>query len=236
MKIILSPSKEMAFTERKNKKVKLNDITREILNEIQRLSKADLQKILKVSDKIIDEVYEYYNNFDKGDSFCALDMYNGMAFKEMHFNAEEAYDVVILSAFYGCLKPNDIVKPYRLDFNANLKVNGISLKKLWVDYYNNYFTKGETILNLASDEFSSMINRNDFDFIDFDFYEIKDGKEKRHSTISKKLRGKMANFIVKNKITRLDDLKDFNDYGFVFDKVNSNDKLYVFRRIYNERF
>ncbi|MCI6609457.1 MAG: YaaA family protein [Ezakiella sp.] len=236
MKIILSPSKEMAFTERKNKKVKLNDITREILNEIQRLSKADLQKILKVSDKIIDEVYEYYNNFDKGDSFCALDMYNGMAFKEMHFNAEEVYDVVILSAFYGCLKPNDIVKPYRLDFNANLKVNGISLKKLWVDYYNNYFTKGETILNLASDEFSSMINRNDFDFIDFDFYEIKDGKEKRHSTISKKLRGKMANFIVKNKITRLDDLKDFNDYGFVFDKVNSNDKLYVFRRIYNERF
>ena len=230
MKIILSPSKEMAFTDSKNKKVKLNDITCEILNEIQRLSKADLQKILKVSDKIIDEVYEYYDNFDKGDSFCALDMYNGMAFKEMHFNAEEAPDVVILSAFYGCLKPNDIVKPYRLDFNANLKVNGLSLKKLWADYYNNYFTKDETILNLASDEFSSLINRNDFDFIDFDFYEIKDGKEKRHSTISKKLRGKMANFIVKNKITKLDDLKDFNEDGFSFDKDQSNDKLYVFKR------
>ena len=230
MKIILSPSKEMAFTESKNKKVKLNDITCEILNEIQRLSKADLQKILKVSDKIIDEVYEYYDNFDKSDSFFALDMYNGMAFKEIHFNAEDAHDVVILSAFYGCLKPNDIVKPYRLDFNANLKVNGLSLKKLWADYYNNYFTKDETILNLASDEFSSLINRNDFDFIDFDFYEIRKSKAKRHSTISKKLRGKMANFIVKNKITKLDDLKYFNEDGFSFDKDQSNDKLYVFKR------
>ena len=106
----------------------------------------------------------------------------------------------------------------------------MSLKKLWADYYNNYFDKGERILNLASDEFSSLLNKDDFDFIDFDFYALRDGKIKRHSTISKKLRGKMANFIVKNKITNLDYLKDFNEDGFVYDKENSNEKLYVFRR------
>ena len=106
----------------------------------------------------------------------------------------------------------------------------MSLKKLWADYYNNYFDKGERILNLASDEFSSLLKREYFDFIDFDFYELKDGKIKRHSTISKKLRGKMANFIVKNKIHNLEDLKDFNDDGFLYDEANSNDKLYVFRR------
>lgn len=233
MKIILSPSKEMAFEKNIDKKIKLNEISKEILNEIKKMTKADLQKKLKVSDKIIDEVYGYYQDFDKSDSYYAIDMYKGMAFKEIDFGAEDNFardNIIILSAFYGPLRVYDLVKPYRLDFNTGIKVKGMSLKKLWADYYNNYFEKGERILNLASDEFSSLLKRDDFDFIDFDFYELRDGKIKRHSTISKKLRGKMANFIVKNKITRLDDLKAFNDDGFVYDKENSNEKLYVFRR------
>lgn len=233
MKIILSPSKEMAFENKIDKKIKLNKISQEILNEIKKMTKADLQKKLKVSDKLADEVYGYYQDFDKSPAYYAIDMYNGMAFREMDFGATDDFardHVIILSAFYGPVMVDDLVKPYRLDFNVGLKVNGMSLKKLWADYYNNYFEKGERILNLASDEFSSLLKRDDFDFIDFDFYELRDGKIKRHSTISKKLRGKMANFIVKNKITSLDDLKDFNEDGFVYDKENSNDKLYVFRR------
>ena len=233
MKIILSPSKEMAFEKSIDKKIKLNEISQEILNEIKKMSKADLQKKLKVSDKIIDEVYGYYQDFYKSPAYYAIDMYSGMAFREMDFGAEDDFardHVIILSAFYGPLRVDDVVRPYRLDFNVGLKVNNLSLKKLWVDYYNNYFDKGERILNLASDEFSSLLKRDDFDFIDFDFYEFKDGNIKRHSTISKKLRGKMANFIVKNKIINIEDLKDFNEDGFVYDKENSNDKLYVFKR------
>ena len=233
MKIILSPSKEMAFENKIDKKIKLNENSQEILNAIKKMTKADLQKKLKVSDKIIDEVYGYYQDFDKSHAYYAIDMYKGMAFREIDFGAEDDFardNVIILSAFYGPLRTDDLVKPYRLDFNTGIKVKGMSLKKLWADYYNNYFDKGERILNLASDEFSSLLKREYFDFIDFDFYELKDGKIKRHSTISKKLRGKMANFIVKNKIHNLEDLKDFNDDGFLYDEANSNDKLYVFRR------
>lgn len=233
MKIILSPSKEMAFENKIDKKIKLNENSQEILNEIKKMTKADLQKKLKVSDKIIDEVYGYYQDFDKNPAYYAIDMYKGMAFKEIDFGATDDFardNVIILSAFYGPVRVDDLVKPYRLDFNVGLKVNGMSLKKLWADYYNNYFDKGERILNLASDEFSYLLKRDDFDFIDFDFYELRDGKIKRHSTISKKLRGKMANFIVKNKIVNIEDLKDFNDDDFLYDKENSNEKLYVFRR------
>lgn len=233
MKIILSPSKEMAFENSIDKKIKLNEISQEILNAIKKMTKAELQEKLKVSDKIIDEVYGYYQDFEKGDPYYAIDMYKGMAFREMDFGATDNFardHVIILSAFYGPLRTDDLIKPYRLDFNTGIKVKGMSLKKLWVDYYNNYFDKGERILNLASDEFSSLLKRDDFDFIDFDFYELRDGKIKRHSTISKKLRGKMANFIVKNKIINIEDLKDFDEDGFLYDKENSNDKLYVFKR------
>lgn len=233
MKIILSPSKEMAFEKSIDKKIELNEISQKILDEIKKMTKAELQKKLKVSDKIIDEVYGYYQDFDENPAYYAIDMYRGMAFKEIDFGAEDDFardHVIILSAFYGPLRVDDVVRPYRLDFNVSLKVNNLSLKKLWADYYNYYFKKDERILNLASDEFSSLLKRDDFDFIDFDFYEFRDGNIKRHSTISKKLRGKMANFIVKNKITNLDYLKDFNENGFVYDKENSNDKLYVFKR------
>lgn len=195
------------------------------------MNKDEIQKLLKLSDKLADEVYCYYHNLDESDLFYAIDMYNGMAFKEMDFDVENDFGnvhVVILSALYGCVKPNDIVKPYRLAFNTNLKVDGMSLKKLWRDFYNEYFEAGETILNLASDEFSSLIDRDRFNFIDFDFYELKDSKEKRHSTNSKKLRGKMANYIVKNRIEDIDDIKKFDVDGFRINSAKSSENALVF--------
>lgn len=231
MNIILSPSKEMDFSKKQNGKLNINEITKSILEELKSKSKDELKKILKISDKLADEAYGYYNNFDDNDMFYAIDMYNGMAFKEIKIEASNDFakeHIVILSAFYGCLNVDSLIKPYRLDFNSNLKVDGMSLKKLWSDYYNNYFKKGETILNLASDEFSSIIKRDNFNFIDFDFYEIKDGKEKRHSTISKKLRGKMADFIVKNEIRKIDDIKNFDVDGYKYVEEKSNDNLLVF--------
>ena len=65
MKIILSPSKEMAFEKSIDKKIKLNEISQEILDEIQKMSKNDLQKKLKVSDKLADEVYGYYQDLTR---------------------------------------------------------------------------------------------------------------------------------------------------------------------------
>ena len=86
MKIILSPSKEMAFENKIDKKIKLNEISQEILNEIKKMSKADLQKKLKVSDKIIDEVYGYYQDFDENPAYYAIDMYSGMALSLIHIS------------------------------------------------------------------------------------------------------------------------------------------------------
>lgn len=108
MKIILSPSKEMAFEKNIDKKIKLNEISQEILDEIKKMSKADLQKILKVSDKIIDEVYGYYQDFDNNPAYYAIDMYKGMAFKEIDFGRLIILPEIILlysPLFMGRLGP-----------------------------------------------------------------------------------------------------------------------------------
>ena len=134
----------------------------------------------------------------------------------------------ILSAFYGPLCPEKLVRPYRLDFNTKLKVNGESLKNFWKEEYNNSFDEGEVILNLASNEFSNLLDRKNFTIYNFEFLEKKNGRLKSHSTISKKARGIMLNFICKNKITNLEEIKKFDMDGFKYEYKMSEERKFVF--------
>ena len=47
------------------------------------------------------------------------------------------------------------------------------------------------------------------------------------SFYAKKARGEMVNFIIKNKITTLDDLKLFTNNGYTFSEENEGKLLFV---------
>lgn len=235
MKIIFSPSKEMSFQNPYKEATTYLDKTKLIISALQKLNKNEIKKIYKISDKVADEVANYINNFDSEESYRAIEMYTGLAFRKFDVDSlnsdERAYlddHLVIASAFYGPINPEKLVHPYRLDMNTKLKVDSLSLKNFWKDEFNDAFYEGETILNLASDEFSSLIDRKRFKIYDFDFFEKKDGKLKSHSTISKKSRGLMLNYICKNKIKNLEDLKNFNLEGFKFDEELSTESKFTF--------
>ncbi|MFR7350322.1 peroxide stress protein YaaA [Peptoniphilus sp.] len=235
MKIIFSPSKEMSFQSPYKEATTYSDKTNQIMDVLQILNKNEIKKIYKISDKVADEVANYINNFDSEESYRAIEMYTGLAFRKFDIDSlnkdERAYlddHLLILSAFYGPINPEKLVRPYRLDMNTGIKINSVSLKNFWKDEFNEAFYEGETILNLASDEFSSLIDRKNFKIYDFDFFEKKDGKLKSHSTISKKSRGLMLNYICKNKIENLEDLKNFNLEGFRFDEGLSTESKFTF--------
>lgn len=235
MKIIFSPSKEMSFQSPYKEATTYSDKTKQIMDGLQKLNKNEIKKIYKISDKVADEVINYIDNFYIEESYRAIEMYTGLAFRKFDMESlnkdERAYledHLVILSAFYGSINPEKLVRPYRLDMNTGIKINGLSLKNFWKDEFNLAFRDGETILNLASDEFSSLIDRKRFKIYDFDFFEKKDGKLKSHSTISKKSRGLMLNYICKNKIENLENLKNFNLEGFKFDEGLSIQSKFAF--------
>lgn len=235
MKIIFSPSKEMSFQSPYKEATDYSDKTNQIMDVLQKLNKNEIKKIYKISDKVADEVANYINNFDSEESYRAIEMYTGLAFRKFDvasLNSDErAYlddHLIILSAFYGPINPEKLVRPYRLDMNTGIKIDGLSLKNFWKDEFNDSFYEGETILNLASDEFSSLIDRKRFKIYDFDFFEKKDCKLKSHSTISKKSRGLMLNYICKNKIENLEDLKNFNLEGFEFYEKLSTEEKFTF--------
>ena len=138
--------------------------------------------------------------------------------------------VRILSALYGAVSPDAYVKPYRLDMLRPLRVDGKSLKAYWKSEWAELFEEGETVVNCASDEFSTLLDRTRYNWVDVEFYERKDGKLKQHSTTSKKGRGLLVGFAMREQVTDVKQLEAFSEDGFVFDAELSTPEKLVFVR------
>lgn len=212
MKIILSPAKTISKTcERFSFGLNFLEKTNEILKNVP--------EVLISKD------------------YCkAFYMYDGMCYKNINREEFDNCDLeyikehlIIISALYGAVKPFDLINPYRLDFLMKTKMG--NLYKFWEDEIAKEVLKDENlIINLASDEFSKVIKKyiTDEKFLDFEFYEKVDGKLKKHSTISKKARGMMLNFITKNKIENIEGIKQFNKEGYKFSEEMSFENKFVF--------
>ena len=235
MKIIMSPAKEMATDAPVQKDWVLTEDSQKIVSLLSNYSKEELKKLLKVSDALLEENWDKIQKFQESVTYHAMDLYQGLAFRSFKQVADwkehKAYAVQhlrILSALYGAISPDECVKPYRLDLTMNLKVEGETLKKYWKERIVSSFEKGECIVNLASSEFSSLFNKKQYDWVDVDFYEKKEGALKQHSTISKKARGKMAAWIVLHQIQDKDELRNFDVDGYTFDESISKENHYCF--------
>ena len=235
MKIIMSPAKEMATDVPVQKDWVLTEDSQKIVSLLSNYSKEELKKLLKVSDALLEENWDKIQRFQESVTYHAMDLYQGLAFRSFKQIADwkehKAYAVQhlrILSALYGAISPDECVKPYRLDLTMNLKVEGETLKKYWKERIVSTFEKEECIINLASSEFSSLFNKKQYDWVDVDFYEKKEGVLKQHSTISKKARGKMAAWMMLHHIQDKVELRNFDVDGYAFDELLSKENHYCF--------
>lgn len=235
MKIIMSPAKEMGTDVPVQKDWALTEDSQTIVSLLASYTKEELKKLLKVSDALLEENWDKIQKFQESVTYHAMDLYQGLAFRSFKQVADwkehQAYAVQhlrILSALYGAISPDECVKPYRLDLTMNLKVEGETLKKYWKERIVTSFEKEECIVNLASSEFSSLFNKKQYDWLDVDFYEKKEGALKQHSTISKKARGKMAAWMMLHHIQDKVELRNFDVDGYAFDELLSNENQYCF--------
>ena len=233
MKIIMSPAKEMATDLPVQKDWVLTEESQKIVTLLSNYSKEELKKLLKVSDALLEENWDKIQKFQESVTYHAMDLYQGLAFRSFKqvANWAEYRDyavkhIRILSALYGAISPEECVKPYRLDLTMSLKVEGETLKRYWKERIVTSFEKGECIVNLASSEFSSLFNKKQYDWVDVDFFEKKEGVLKQHSTISKKARGKMAAWIVLHQIQDKAELRNFDVDGYTFDESISKENHY----------
>ncbi len=198
MKIIFSPTKIMD--------VSLNDYNNTIPNNLE----------------ITNEINNKFNVMIKEDSNQAIFFYNGTSFKYLDPKTLSINDInflqdnlIILSALYGALKPLDLINRYRLDFTNK------ELYKYWNIDFND-----ELIINLASKEYSKLVKSNNM--ITIDFKQLIDNKLVTKGMYSKMLRGLFLRYITVNKITNIEDLKNFSYNGYIYDSLNSSNNYFLF--------
>ena len=245
MKIIFSPSKEMReenifeskkieFTESKFK-----DKTNILIGILKEKSLSEIENIMKLKGELLNKTYKDIQDYDKLKFIPAISMYYGVSFKELNLEdySEKSLkylknNLLILSALYGVSLAFDLLKKYRLDMTMSIIDKGLYnfWKKDINDYISNILSKDEVLLNLASGEFSKMIDNKKISMINIDFKEEKDGAYKSVSTYSKKARGQFLNYLIKNQIANLEDIKKIKLDGYSLNNALSDEKNFIFTR------
>ena len=245
MKIIFSPSKEMREENIfENKKIeftepKFKDKTNILIGILKEKSLSEIENIMKLKGDLLNKTYRDIQDYDKLKSIPAISMYYGVSFKELNLEdySEKSLkylqnNLLILSALYGASLAFDLLKKYRLDMTMSIIDKGLYnfWKKDINDYISNILSKDEVLLNLASGEFSKMIDSKRIFIINVDFKEEKDGAYKSVSTYSKKARGQFLNYLIKNQIANLEDIKKNKLDGYSLNKDLSDEKNLIFTR------
>lgn len=147
----------------------------------------------------------------------------------------------ILSGLYGLLRPLDAIQPYRLEMGSRLKTRrGKSLYDYWGDTIAKALNAQaeevgtDTLINCASQEYFGAADRKALKLrvITPQFMEVKDGKPRIVSFFAKRARGAMARFIIENRVTEPEGIKDFTSGGYAYEPDLSEGDKWVFVRDY----
>ena len=245
MKIIFSPSKEMReenifedkeieFTESKFK-----DKTNILINTLKEKSISEIENIMKLKGELLNDTYKDIQDYDKLKYIPAISLYYGVSFKELELEdySEKSLkylqnNLLILSAFYGISLPFDLIKKHRLDMTISIIDKGLYnfWKKDINEYISNILDNDEILLNLASSEFSKLIDNKKIPMINLDFKEEKDGTYKFISTYSKKARGQFLNYLIKNQVSNIENIKKMELNGYSLNEELSDKKNFIFTR------
>jgi cytoplasmic iron level regulating protein YaaA (DUF328/UPF0246 family) len=105
-------------------------------------------------------------------------------------------------------------------------------KKKVTDFLNEELSENEIFVNLASNEYSSVIDKKSLKvkMTSPIFKDFKNGKLKIISFYAKKARGLMTRYILDNDINSVNDLKGFDYAGYCYNEqesLNSNELVFV---------
>ncbi len=251
MLVLLSPAKKQlkvqAPYQGKATEPALYDDVLTLVKCLKKLSSKEIASLMKISDALAENTFQFMKNFNKNDKSPAILMFQGDAYQKLEAHDFSQADLnyaqkhlLMLSGLFGYLKPLDLIQNYRLDMGTPLKISGAkNLYQFWGDKITDGINqqlkkqKSKHIINLASAEYFDAVNADKLnaDVIMIDFKELKNGVYKTIGTNAKRARGLMTRFILKNRIEELVAVKKFTGLDYKFNKDLSTKSNYVFVRV-----
>lgn len=252
MKIVTSPAKLMNVENStdllKTTTPKFIEQSEFIHSYLKQKSPKYLSELMEISPKLADENWERNQKWkakpSAKESAPALFAFTGEVYRGLDAKTldKDAVDYLqknqrILSGLYGLLKPSDKVMLYRLEMGRPFEFDEYkNLYEFWrekiTEQLNSEMKKNEILLNLASNEYFKAVDRKKLNhqIIDFDFYELKEGKLKTIVVYTKHARGLVTRFCAQTNAQTLDDVKAFNYEGYLINEEKSTENKLVFVR------
>ena len=247
MKIIISPAKKMEECPDlfgTGGMPEYLDRTEILCERLKSMSEAELQAVFKANDQITRQNFERYRHMELARANTpALLAYVGIQYQYMapKLFSEKQWEYVkehlrILSGFYGILRPDDAVTPYRLEMQAKLSVEGAKdLYDFWGSSLYASLT-GEAhpvIINLASKEYSRAVEpylTEKDRLVTCVFGSLQAGKVKVKATEAKMARGEMVRYMAQERIQDPEQLRKFEGRNHRYAPEYSGENTLVFLR------
>ncbi len=254
MIITLSPSKGQDFetpgpVKKYSKPACLEDSAL-LIKALKKISTADLQRLMDISNDIAKLNVERYKAFKtpftpenarqaifafKGDVYSGIDI---DTFTADDFDYAQDH-LRILSGLYGCLRPLDLIQAYRLEMKTRLEnPRGENLYQFWGDSITRSLNKAlkkqqqPVLVNLASNEYFRSVKPKLLEgrLLNINFKETRQGKTRVVAIFAKRARGMMADYIIRNRLESPAAMKKFKAGGYRYSRELSNDKQWTFTR------
>lgn len=226
------------------------DRATELAKVAGKLKVKDLQNLMHISENLAKLNADRFKDFGQMDRKAAALAFAGDTYQGLEATTLDPDDMAyaqdhlrILSGLYGVLRPLDEIEPYRLEMGSRLKTKrGKSLYDYWGDTLSQALNAQaqtvdtDVLVNCASQEYFGAVDLTVLDarVITPVFMEDKGQGPKIVSFFAKKARGAMARFMIQNRVTSVEGLRDFDIGGYSYQPRESTDDKLVFTRPYPE--
>ena len=254
MLMVVSPAKNLDYeTPAKTKQFtesEFLDHAEVLMKDLRKLAPHELSKLMSISDKLgtlnYDRNQDWAQPFTPENAKQAVLAFNGDVYTGLDAQSFKADDfkfaqkhLRILSGLYGLLRPLDLIQAYRLEMGTKFaNQRGKNLYEFWGEVITDALNaqlkklKADVVLNLASNEYFKSVKPKALNatIMAPAFKDLKNGEYKMISFYAKKARGLMAAYVIKNRLTDINDIKKFDSEGYKYNKELSTDKQWVFTR------
>jgi len=241
MIILISPAKSLDFENGaptgKHSELVFEEKAEYLAKKLRTYGTRKLKSMMDISDNLASLNVERYQSMSfpmtEGQAKQAVfaftgDVYQGLNpsdFSEKDLDYAQDH-LRILSGLYGMLRPLDLIQPYRLEMGTDWKITPAknNLYKFWKkplsEHLKKEAEKAEFILNLASQEYAKAVDLKSMEIpvIAPEFKEEKGDKFQMISFFAKKARGLMTAYAIKNRVTKPEQLLNFDYEGYGYNE------------------
>ena len=254
---LLSPSKTQNYDDLLGGESTIPHSIPALLDASQTLAAAlrdktedELSQLMGISDSLACLNHERYQRFSLPftveNARRALLAFRGDVYTDLAIAEYRAADfgfaqehVRILSGLYGLLRPLDLIQPYRLEMKTPLATaRGNTLYQFWGDRITRLLSETlaekshPVLVNLASLEYTRVLAMKKLPgrVVTPVFKEDRQGTLRTVAIYAKRARGRMANFIIRQRVDDPEKLKVFQEDRYEYQPTLSSKEQWVFVR------